>query len=83
MFIPLHVDSFLFNMFVNFGRIFFQVALVRCFFKERILIKQERNCNNCTFQTFLISRNIKAGNIISTMTRSRLEQAGSSLAGTE
>ena len=82
-FIPLHVDSFVFNMFENFGRIVFQAALVRCFFKERILTKQERNCNNCAFQTFLISRNIKAGNIILTMMRSRLEQAGSSLPGTE
>ena len=69
-------------MFGNFGRIFLQKALVRCFIKERILIKQERNCNNYTFQTLLISRNIKAGNIIWNMTRSRLEQAGSNLAGT-
>ena len=69
-------------MFRNFGRIFLEEALIRCFIKERILIKQERNCNNYTFQTLLISRNIKAGNIIWNMTRSHLEQTGSNLAGT-
>ena len=44
-FILLHVDSFLLNMFGNFGTIFFQAVLVRCFVKERILTKQDRDCN--------------------------------------
>ena len=46
----------LFKMFGNFGRIYFQAALVAYFFKKRILNKQ-----GYALQLLYISENIKAG----------------------
>ena len=42
-------------MFGNFGRIFFQAALIGCFFKEKMLLETNKNvfCNYCQFQEIL------------------------------
>ena len=43
----------LFNIFLNFGWIFFQTALVGCFYKERIINKQELNYIYCKYNKIL------------------------------
>ena len=48
----IHVQI-LFNTFGNFGEIFFQVALVGCFFKKRMLKRKNVLCNYCAFQKIL------------------------------
>ena len=43
----------LFNILINFGWIYFQTALVGCFYEERIINKQELNYICCTYNKIL------------------------------
>ena len=76
----------LFNILINFGWIYFQTALVGCFYEERIINKQELNYICCTYNKilrrsfFILARSICMKNIVPAMPKYFLEQAGYRLA---